>query len=66
MVTVAVTGKDQTSWVFFPTCLAPSWGLGFAGDIAGINWVAVKELKLSYYIGETLLFTVLYIPLMVT
>ena len=21
------------------------------------NWVAVKELKLSYYIGETLLFT---------
>ena len=29
------------------------------------SWVAVKELKLSYYIGETLLFT-LYIPLMVT
>ena len=23
-----------------------------------INWVAVKELNLSYYIGETLLFTV--------
>ena len=22
------------------------------------NWVAVKELKLSYYIGETLLFTI--------
>ena len=24
---------------------------------AGKDWVAVKELKLSYYIGETLLFT---------
>ena len=23
-----------------------------------LNWVAVKELKLSYYIGETLLFTI--------
>ena len=22
------------------------------------SWVAVKELKLSYYIGETLLFTI--------
>ena len=22
------------------------------------NWVAVKQLKLSYYIGETLLFTI--------
>ena len=22
------------------------------------NWVAVKELNLSYYIGETLLFTI--------
>ena len=22
------------------------------------NWVAVKELKLSYYIGQTLLFTI--------
>ena len=22
-----------------------------------VNWVAVQELKLSYYIGETLLFT---------
>ena len=29
------------------------------------NGVAVKELKLSYYIGETLLF-ILYIPIMVT
>ena len=27
-------------------------------------WVAVKELKSSYYIGETLLFTI-YIPIMV-
>ena len=25
------------------------------------NWVAVKELKLSYYIGETLLFAI-YTP----
>ena len=23
-----------------------------------LDWVAVKELKLSYYIGETLLFTI--------
>ena len=23
-----------------------------------INWVAVKELRISYYIGETLLFTI--------
>ena len=29
------------------------------------SWVAVKELKLSYYIGETLLFTT-HIPIMVT
>ena len=29
--------------------------------------VAVKELKLSYYIGETLLLTIyIYIPIMVT
>ena len=28
-------------------------GHGFEGI-----WVAVKELKLSYYIGETLLFTI--------
>ena len=26
--------------------------------ISGFHWVAVKELKLSYYIGETLLFTI--------
>ena len=25
---------------------------------ATLYWVAVKELKLSYYIGETLLFTI--------
>ena len=36
------------------------------------NWVAVKELDLSYCIGETLLFTtyiyicIYYIPIMVT
>ena len=27
------------------------------------NWVAVKELKVSYYIGETLLFTIYIYPL---
>ena len=26
-------------------------------------WVAVKELKLSYHIGETLLFTIYIYPL---
>ena len=30
--------------------------LSFAAH--GFDWVAVKELKLSYYIGETLLFTI--------
>ena len=25
---------------------------------SGLDWLAVKELKLSYYIGETLLFTI--------
>ena len=40
----------------------------------GIYWVAVKELQLSYHIGETLLFTIYthygnpkpYIPILVT
>ena len=27
-------------------------------DLRPLFWVAVKELKLSYYIGETLLFTI--------
>ena len=27
------------------------------------DWVAVKELKSSYYIGETLLFTIYIYPL---
>ena len=31
-------------------------------DLAN-NWVAVKELNLSYYIGETLLFTIYIYPL---
>ena len=26
--------------------------------LGGVYWVAVKELSLSYYIGETLLFTI--------
>ena len=30
-----------------------------------IKWVAVKELKLSYFLGETLLF-IIYMPIMVT
>ena len=29
-------------------------------------WVAVKELILSYYIGGTILITLLYIPIVVT
>ena len=39
---------------FLATDRAPraQQGHGHAG-----NWVAVKELKLSYYVGETLLFT---------
>ena len=32
-------------------------GLGFRGLGFRVYWVAVEELKLSYYIGETLLFT---------
>ena len=31
---------------------------GFGDRDYGDYWVAVKELKLSYYIGETLLFTI--------
>ena len=33
---------------------------GLLGLIEGLDfsWVAVKELKISYYIGETLLFTI--------
>ena len=40
-----------------------SWVEGLGLEVWGLGWVAVKELKLSYYIGETLLFT---IPIMVT
>ena len=28
------------------------------GSLIPLNWVAVKELKLSYYIGKTLVFTI--------
>ena len=28
------------------------------GEGGELSWVAVKELKLSYYIGQTLLFTI--------
>ena len=37
------------------------YGASFLSDgVQGLTicWVAVKELKLSYYIGETLLFTI--------
>ena len=34
-----------------------------AGRRNSLTWVAVKELKLSYYIGETLLFTIYIYPL---
>ena len=36
------------------------WGFRVKGlgQIEGYCWVAVKELKLSYDIGETLLFTI--------
>ena len=29
-----------------------------SGDLPELEWVAVKELNLNYYIGETLLFTI--------
>ena len=32
--------------------------LGYVQSDSQEYWVAVKELKLSYYIGETLLFTI--------
>ena len=31
---------------------------GLGSGVCEISWVAVKELRLSYYIGETLLFTI--------
>ena len=31
--------------------------------VRGIYWVAAKDLKLCYYIGETLLFTIYIYPL---
>ena len=39
--------------------------LHFFRGIDGSTWVAVKELNLSYHIGETFLIT-MYIPIMVT
>ena len=52
--------QDRVSWpaakkfLHLTLCEARSLsGKGFR-----IYWVAVKELKLSYYIGETLLFTI--------
>ena len=40
-----------------------------ASDSVYSYWVAVKELNLSYHIGETLLFTIyiyIYTPILVT
>ena len=36
----------------------PKKGTRNWGTASWASWVAVKELKLSYYIGETLLFTI--------
>ena len=39
--------------------MVPEMQYNFCRDVQGLSlWVAVKELKLSYYIGETLLFTI--------
>ena len=40
-------------------CRVPDFarGAGLWARVSENCWVAVKELKLSYYIGETLLFT---------
>ena len=34
------------------------WHVSALGHALRIIWVAVKELNLSYYIGETLVFTI--------
>ena len=39
-------------------------GLQLRQNLGIVNWVAVKELKLSYYIGKP--YYLLYIPIMVT
>ena len=52
----------------FPSCLHADAGKPLSlrmSCMTRVYWVAVKELKLSYLIGETLLFT-MYIPIMVT
>ena len=35
-----------------------AWSFRLRNLLSVFSWVAVKELKLSYYIGETLLFTI--------
>ena len=49
-------------------CAYQSLGPGkILPKMAASIWVEVKELKLRYYIGETLFFTIyIYIPIMVT
>ena len=44
------SGGDRVFWAVGPIIL----------QVLGVGhcWVAVKELNLSYYIGETLLFTI--------
>ena len=47
--TLQIFGVNRLSWDILST----------QGDrVARLFWVAVKELKFSYHIGETLLFTI--------
>ena len=50
------TGGKVAVPMVFEHCSVSDKHRALAGS-AGI-WIAVKELKLSYYIGETLLFTI--------
>ena len=43
-----------------------SLSCSYTGSSTSIFWVAVKELKLSYYIGEAYYLLYIYIPIMVT
>ena len=53
-------GSSFTDWQKKRTLpvIAAFEGSLHTSRILTLNWVAVKELKLSYYIGETLLFTI--------
>ena len=54
-------GKNEICLVTSAEVRQASPGLGLGKSSA--FWVAVKELKLSYYIGETILFTIYIYPL---